>query len=106
MLNTLVATAAFVLVIGAVAPTSAGAASITFNTSDSQFDAGVDNQGWWSATRSASDSNANYAVGDDVNGDVLRNFFTAPPFLERSSPRCRADLYPSTSLGVRRASAT
>jgi hypothetical protein len=76
MLNTLVATAAFALVIGAVAPTSAGAASITFNTSDSQFDAGVDNQGWWSATRPASDSNANYAVGDDVNGDVIRNFLT------------------------------
>jgi hypothetical protein len=76
MLNTLVATAAFGLVFGAVAPTSAGAATITFNTSDSQFDAGVDNQGWWSATRPASDSNANYAVGDDVNGDVIRNFLT------------------------------
>jgi hypothetical protein len=47
-----------------------------FDTSDNQFDAGVDNQGWWSGTRVASDTNANYAAGRDHNAHVLRNFFT------------------------------
>lgn len=71
-----VAAVMFAVVLGAVAPTSARASSITFNTSDNQFDAGVDNQGWWSTTRPAVDSNANYGTGDAANGDILRSFFT------------------------------
>ncbi|MDC0937224.1 hypothetical protein OAS39_13145 [Pirellulales bacterium] len=42
-----------------------------FNTSDSRFDAGVDNQGWWSDTRNANNSSDNYALGS-----TGRNFFT------------------------------
>jgi len=47
------------------------ATTVVFNTSDSQFDLGVDNQGWWSATRNANNSNDNYALTS-----TGRNFFT------------------------------
>jgi hypothetical protein len=48
---------------------------IVFDTADSQFDVGVDNQGWWSATNGNFDPNDNYFVGD-VAGHLLNNFFT------------------------------
>ena len=58
------------------APASADFA--TFNTSDSQFDAGLDNQGWWSDTFNNSDGNTNYTVGwrSLSGGQEFRNFFT------------------------------
>jgi hypothetical protein len=52
----------------------AQAAAIIFNTSDSQFDAGVENQGWWAATFNNTDANDNYVTGGDVV--VHRSFFT------------------------------
>ena len=57
---------------------SSGAAGeiLVFDTSDSQFDAGVDNQGWWSNTLSNYDENDNYATGINPFGDLSRNFFT------------------------------
>jgi hypothetical protein len=55
---------------------TASADVFTFNTSDSPFDVGVRNQGWWSETLAATDSSANYAVGRNGTGDILRNFFT------------------------------
>jgi hypothetical protein len=51
----------------------------TFSISDSQFDAGVNNAGWWSGTFTNDDANDNYFVGSvDLGGDLadLRNFFT------------------------------
>jgi hypothetical protein len=45
----------------------------TFTTSQSGFDPGVKNQGWWSSTVPNIDSNDNYFVGE---ADRLRNFFT------------------------------
>lgn len=49
---------------------------LIFNTSDSQFDPGVDNQGYWSDTLSNYDENDNYATGINPFGDLSRNFFT------------------------------
>ena len=49
---------------------------LIFDTSDSQFDAGVDNQGYWSDTLSNYDENDNYAIGINPLGDLSRNFFT------------------------------
>jgi RTX calcium-binding nonapeptide repeat (4 copies) len=46
-----------------------------FNTSDSQFDAGVDNQGWWSPDNKNNDINDNYIAGRSV-GAFYRDFFT------------------------------
>jgi len=51
------------------------AAAITFSTSQSQFNAGINNQGWWSSTKTNSTGNDNYFVGR-VFSDTLRNFFT------------------------------
>jgi PEP-CTERM motif len=56
------------------------ASTIIFNTSDSQFDAGVDNQGWWSPTVDNASTNDNYLtgelVGDEFTFDLFRSFFT------------------------------
>ena len=51
---------------------------LIFDTSDSQFDAGVDNQGWWSDTREARDDNDNYTTGTALGGGGgdFRSFFT------------------------------
>jgi len=49
---------------------------LIFDTSDSQFDAGVDNQGWWSDTLSNYDENDNYAIGIDPFSDSSHNFFS------------------------------
>ena len=69
------------VIIIIVAGILAGAGSawgeiLIFNTSDNQFDAGVDNQGWWSDTLSNYDENDNYAIGINPSGDLSRNFFT------------------------------
>ncbi len=47
---------------------------VTLSTSQSQFDSGTDNQGWWSATSPNSDHNDNYITGGINNN--LRCFFT------------------------------
>jgi hypothetical protein len=55
---------------------SEAATTQTFTTSQSPFDPGVRNQGWWSATFEAADSNDNYLVGGCCSGTSTRNFFT------------------------------
>jgi hypothetical protein len=62
------------LALLALAP-PAGAAVFTFNTSDSQFDAGIDNQGFWSATLANADNNTSYQTGNSA-GSITRSFFT------------------------------
>jgi hypothetical protein len=47
----------------------------TFTTSQSEFDPGVRNQGWWSPANSNSDNNDNYFAGS-TGGAPLRNFFS------------------------------
>jgi hypothetical protein len=49
---------------------------LIFDTSDSQFDVGVDNQGYWSDTLSNYDENDNYSLGINFSGDFSRNFFS------------------------------
>jgi len=49
---------------------------LIFDTSDSQFDEGVDNQGWWSDTREARDENDSYAIGISPDKEIFHNFFT------------------------------
>jgi hypothetical protein len=55
-------------------------ATMIFNTSDSQFDPGVDNQGFWGSTFAGSDASSNYFVGESFQptpaGAIRRNFFT------------------------------
>jgi hypothetical protein len=72
---TVVAVCAFALAVPSAAP---AATTQTFTTSQSEFTAGVRNQGWWSATNPNSDFNANYFVGVENIGarHVLRNFFS------------------------------
>jgi len=48
---------------------------LIFNTSDSQFDLGVDNQGWWSNTWANIDDNDDYTTGIFFDSDH-RSFFT------------------------------
>ena len=53
--------------------------TVTFSTSESQFDPGVDNQGWWSDISPNTDSNDNYFTGHISDGDnshTTRSFFT------------------------------
>jgi hypothetical protein len=47
----------------------------TFSTSQSEFDPGVRNQGWWSPTAPNDNFNQNYIVGR-LGNDDFRNFFT------------------------------
>jgi len=65
------------VVVAAVmaASSMAQAAVITYSTAQSPFDAGVLNQGWWSATRSNTDSNDNHYTGV-AGSDSLRSFYT------------------------------
>lgn len=49
---------------------------LIFDTSDSQFDTGIDNQGWWSDTRESRDENDNYATGITPYEEIFHNFFT------------------------------
>ncbi len=68
-----------IIIIMATILAGAGSASgeiLIFDTSDSQFDLGVDNQGWWSDTRDARDENDNYLVGISPYEESFRNFFT------------------------------
>ena len=55
----------------------AGAETYTmiFNTSDNQFDPGVDNQGWWSDTSSNEFITDNYFTGFSINGEH-RSYFS------------------------------
>jgi hypothetical protein len=62
---------AALLVLGG--PSPASAATQTFDTSQSAFNAGIDNQGWWSDTLSPA-GGGNYFVGD--LGGAHNNFFT------------------------------
>ena len=50
----------------------------TFATSESEFDPGVRNQGWWSPTSPTSTLNDNYLAGQPVDGggSRFRNFFS------------------------------
>ena len=53
--------------------------AFTYSISDSQFDAGVNNAGWWSPTHENFDENDNYFVGSIDLGaglDDHHNFFT------------------------------
>jgi hypothetical protein len=56
---------------------AANASVVTVSTSQSQFDAGTLNQGWWAtgAGHSAYTSNSNTYMGV-LGGDVLRSFYT------------------------------
>lgn len=58
-----------------IASSVAHAAVITYSTAQSQFDTGVLNQGWWSATESNTDGNDNHYTGDIQSG-FLRSFYT------------------------------
>jgi hypothetical protein len=64
-----------VALLGMLAFPAAGEAVTvqTFTTSQSAFDPGARNQGWWSPTFFNVDSNDNYFVGE---AGALRNFFT------------------------------
>ena len=60
--------------IGTAMPAAGHAAPVqTFSTSQSEFDPGVRNQGWWSFDAGNHDDNFNYIAG---GGDSYRNFFT------------------------------
>ncbi len=53
--------------------------TVTFSTSESQFDPGIDNQGWWSDTWRNDNINDNYFTGyisNGANSHMTRNFFT------------------------------
>jgi hypothetical protein len=63
------------IVFGLVGAAPTRADTFTFNTSDSPFTPGIDNQGWWSATLSKDHTNDNYFTGT-IGGNILRNFFT------------------------------
>lgn len=52
------------------------AATYSFSTADSQFDAGVNNQGWWADKTSNSDSNSNVLTGYNSSTNTYRSFFT------------------------------
>lgn len=67
-------TALIAVILGLAGPPPARAAFI-LNTFDSQFDYGVDNQGWWSATTGNDTYNDNYVVSM-YGTDTIRNFFT------------------------------
>lgn len=67
--------ALFVLCAAAL-PHPAAAATFVFNTSDSQFTAGFDNHGWWSATAANVNTNVAYFTGERDDGALLRSFFT------------------------------
>jgi hypothetical protein len=55
----------------------ATAATLVIPTFVNPFDPGVDNQGWWSATAVATDTNDNYIVGEDtITGNIYRDFFS------------------------------
>jgi hypothetical protein len=69
-------TALFV-VAATLSMNAANASVVTLSTSQSQFDAGILNQGWWAtgAGHSAYTSNSNTYTGV-LSGDVLRSFYT------------------------------
>jgi hypothetical protein len=63
--------------LGTSLPAAAHAVPVQiFSTSQSEFDPGVRNQGWWSATDANVDNNDNYIVGSYGGTSIFRNFFT------------------------------
>jgi hypothetical protein len=67
------------LAAGVLFASSAQAALITFDTTQSPFTPGVKNQGWWSDTRTNTDVNENYFIGLETiptSPGLSRNFFT------------------------------
>jgi len=65
----------FALVLLAASP--ALGTTFTFSTSDSPFDPGVANQGWYPSFGANADVNDNYVVGTTLAGSqTFRNFFT------------------------------
>lgn len=71
--------------------------TLVFNTSDNQFDAGVDNHGWWSDTAFNRDANDNYGVGINSSGQDHRNFFT----FDLSSLDLSSEVVTSVTLELR-----
>jgi hypothetical protein len=67
-----------ILAAGVLFASSAQAALITFDTSQSPFTPGVKNQGWWSDTRENVDTNTNYFIGLETfpSRGLSRSFFT------------------------------
>ena len=64
-----------VLLMVAVGPVDA--ATLFFNTSDSQFTPGVDNQGWWGNVATNNDPNDDYITGSFTSqANETRSFFT------------------------------
>lgn len=55
--------------------TASQATPITYSTSQGEFTPGTNNQGWWSDSATAFDTNDNYIVGELDSGEY-RNFFT------------------------------
>ena len=49
---------------------------ITFSTSESQFDSGVHNQGFWINNTNATDGNDNFFTGNQTSSIINRSFFT------------------------------
>jgi hypothetical protein len=70
-----IATAVCTLILGLPAMGQA-VTTQTFTTSQSEFDPGIRNQGWWGATRANQDNNDNYFVGNLGLADPVRNFFS------------------------------
>jgi len=72
--------AACAVALAAPAATLAAVTTQTFTTSQSEFDPGVRNQGWWSATFANGDDNPNYFAGVVTvrpgEAHVLRNFLS------------------------------
>lgn len=56
--------------------TASEAATYVFNTSDSQFDAGVNNQGWWANGNPNNDNNSSVFTGTNSSGYIYRSFFS------------------------------
>lgn len=52
------------------------AATYSFSTADSQFDAGVNNQGFWSDGYPGSDNDDDVTTGYSLYPDITRSFFT------------------------------
>lgn len=52
------------------------ATTVTYSTAQSQFDSGILNQGWWSATYANSDDNDNHFTGNLGANDQLASFYS------------------------------
>jgi len=79
----------------------AAADPIIFNTSDSRFDPGVDNQGWWSATQSNVDVNDNYFAGLTCDSPACTTVHDVRDFFSFDLSSLSGDVV-SATLEVRR----